>query len=65
MSGIITLNANASFGLPTESEWYKAAYHHPASQGGPGGNYWMHPTRSNVQPNSRPGGSVTGLPARH
>lgn len=39
--------------LPSENEWYKAAYYHPQSAGGPGDNYWLYATRSDTQPTSR------------
>lgn len=51
-------NANWTYGLPTESEWYKAAYYQPANQGGDADGYWLYPTQSNSQPNSR-NGSLT------
>jgi formylglycine-generating enzyme len=54
-SGIITRNANWIFGLPTANEWYKAAYYQPAAQGGDTDDYWLYPTASNLQPNSRNG----------
>jgi formylglycine-generating enzyme len=54
-SGLITRNANATYGLPSENEWYKAAYHQPAAQGGDADNYWLYPTASNDLPNSRNG----------
>lgn len=44
----ITRNANAQWALPTEDEWYKAAYYQPASQGGDSDNYWLYPTSSNT-----------------
>lgn len=34
----VTRNANALYVIPTENEWYKAAYYDPAKSGGPG--YW-------------------------
>lgn len=43
-------NVGAKWFLPNEDEWYKAAYHQPASQGGDSDDYWMFPTASNVQP---------------
>jgi len=56
MSGIlITRNADWKYGLPTESEWYKAAYHQPASAGGDVDGYWRYPTATNAIPNSRNG----------
>ena len=36
--------------IPTENEWYKAAYHQPASQGGDADSYWRYATRSNIVP---------------
>ncbi len=55
-SGVnFTRNANARYGIPSDAEWYKAAYYQPASQGGDTDNWWLYPTRSNTQPNSRNG----------
>jgi hypothetical protein len=49
-----TRAANAKFFIPTQSEWYKAAYYDPRSQaeGGPPGddNYWLYPTASDSDP---------------
>jgi formylglycine-generating enzyme required for sulfatase activity len=36
--------------IPTEDEWYKAAYHQPASQGGDIDGYWLYATGSNDTP---------------
>ena len=58
MSGIVTRNSGTIFGLPTENEWYKGAYYQPAAQGGDTDNYWLYPTRSNSQPNSRNGSTT-------
>ena len=56
LSGLdITRNATATYGLPSENEWYKAAYHQPAALGGDADNYWSYPTASNALPNSRNG----------
>jgi formylglycine-generating enzyme required for sulfatase activity len=45
-------NAGALYALPTESEWYKAAYYDP-NFGGPGvGGYWLYPTKSNNVPSN-------------
>jgi sulfatase modifying factor 1 len=45
--------AQAAFGaiyfLPSEDEWYKAAYH---KNDGATGNYWLYPTRSNEDPSN-------------
>ncbi len=50
----IVRNAAATWFLPSENEWYKAAYYDPrdAAQGGPPGNdhYWLFPTQSDAQP---------------
>ncbi|MEM1329176.1 MAG: SUMF1/EgtB/PvdO family nonheme iron enzyme [Planctomycetota bacterium] len=42
-------NPNQVF-IPTENEWYKAAYHHPAGQGGDTDGYWLYATQSNAAP---------------
>ncbi len=36
--------------IPTENEWYKAAYHQPAAQGGDADGYWLYATQSNSVP---------------
>jgi formylglycine-generating enzyme required for sulfatase activity len=46
MSGIVQKNADAKFWIPTENEWYKAAYYDP-TKGGTGG-YWLHANQSNA-----------------
>lgn len=47
-SGItIHRNANAKYWLPTENEWYKAAYYDPIA-----GHYWDYPTGSDVLPSN-------------
>jgi len=44
--GFVLRNANAQYWVPTENEWYKAAYYDP-NKGGPGvGGYWTYATRS-------------------
>lgn len=44
----------ATFFIPSEDEWYKAAYHDSRSEGtgGPPGddNYWLFPTQGNTSP---------------
>lgn len=55
LSAFVTRNDNATYGLPTENEWYKAAYYQPASQGGESDGYWQYPTANNAGPNSRNG----------
>ncbi|MBY0313398.1 MAG: formylglycine-generating enzyme family protein [Phycisphaerales bacterium] len=42
-------NPNQVF-LPTRNEWYKAALHQPASQGGDTDNFWKFATQSNDFP---------------
>lgn len=40
----------ATVWLPTEDEWYKAAYYQPAGAGGDTDNYWLYATQSNTIP---------------
>ena len=53
-SNTIMRNAGARFWLPSDDEWYKAAYHQPWEQGGEVHGYWLFPIRSNVAPFSEP-----------
>lgn len=46
----IARNVGATWFLPSENEWYKAAYHQPAAQGGDSDDYWLYSTASNSQP---------------
>lgn len=48
-SGVIAKNADAKYWLPTENEWYKAAYYDPSLNQGAGG-YWVNATRSDTLP---------------
>jgi formylglycine-generating enzyme len=50
----ITRNAGATVFLPSENEWYKAAYYNPATS-----SYFKYPTSSNTAPTAEapPGGS--------
>ncbi len=43
----VTRNAGAKYVLPTENEWYKAAYY---KGGGTNAGYWTYPTKSNAAP---------------
>jgi formylglycine-generating enzyme required for sulfatase activity len=43
----VTRNASAKWALPSENEWYKAAYYTPTLNAGTGG-YWLYPTQSNT-----------------
>ncbi len=49
--------ANATWVLPTEDEWYKAAYH---KNDGVTGNYWDYPMGSSAFPNNGNPGGDTG-----
>jgi formylglycine-generating enzyme required for sulfatase activity len=42
-------NVGAKVWLPSEDEWYKAAYYDPTLSSGAGG-YWLYPTQSNSPP---------------
>jgi formylglycine-generating enzyme required for sulfatase activity len=44
-----TLGVATAYFIPTENEWYKAAYYDPALNGGAGG-YYDYPTGSDSQP---------------
>jgi len=49
-NGMEAKSANAQWWIPSEDEWYKAAYYDP-NQGGLGvGGYWSYATRSNTVP---------------
>lgn len=43
----VTRNANADYVIPTENEWYKAAYYNPGAS-----SYYLYPTSSNSQPSN-------------
>lgn len=47
-------NLGARFWLPSDDEWYKAAYHQPLEMGGDFGDYWKYPTRNFDAPISEP-----------
>lgn len=51
----IVRNAGAKWFLPSENEWYKAAYYDPTLNNGLGG-YWLAPTQSNFVLGSIPPG---------
>jgi len=42
--------SDADYFLPTEDQWYKAAYHQPATDGGDADDYWDYATASNTDP---------------
>ncbi len=45
----VTRNAGATYFIPTENEWYKAAYY---KGGGTNAGYWLHPTQNNSTPSN-------------
>jgi formylglycine-generating enzyme len=45
----VTRNAGAQWWIPSEDQWYKAAYH---KKDGITGNYWNYPTGTSVTPNN-------------
>lgn len=49
-SAAITRNPGATWFLPSEDEWYKAAYYQPNSQGGDSDDYWAYATATNTLP---------------
>jgi formylglycine-generating enzyme required for sulfatase activity len=50
--------ADAQYFLPSDDEWYKAAYFQPAADGGDADSYWLYPTASNtLLPNEDRGGA--------
>lgn len=55
MSGIHARTAGAKMWIPSEDEWYKAAYYDP-TKGGVGG-YWLYPTQSDTI-----AGNTAGVP---
>lgn len=46
----VTRNSGARYFIPSEDEWYKAAYHQPAAHGGDTDDYWFYATQSNDAP---------------
>ena len=51
-------NANAHYYLPSEDEWYKAAYYDPNKSGGAG--YWNYATGSDTAPTAVASGTTSG-----
>ena len=45
----VTRNVGATYFIPSENEWYKAAYY---KGGGTNAGYWKYPTQSNTAPDS-------------
>jgi formylglycine-generating enzyme required for sulfatase activity len=54
-AGIITKNAGATWWIPSEDEWYKAAYY---KGGGTNAGYWVYPTQSDSAPGNAIGGAA-------
>ena len=50
----VAANPGAAFRLPTENEWYKAAYYSPTLNGGLGG-YYLYATQSDTDPGNQAG----------
>jgi sulfatase modifying factor 1 len=48
----VSRNAGAKWFLPTENEWYKAAYYQPTAHGGDSDGYWTYPMKTNSLPYS-------------
>jgi len=48
----VTRSTDAQWFIPSENEWYKAAYYQPSEHGGDADGYWTYPTRTNASPNS-------------
>jgi formylglycine-generating enzyme required for sulfatase activity len=60
--GLAARSPAARVWIPSEDEWYKAAYFQPATAGGPPGGYWRYPTRSDEPPAlGAPGDTAPGL----
>ncbi len=53
----VTRNANSTWAITSEDEWYKAAYYQPANAGGDGDDYWQFATQSNTAPLAGPPGT--------
>jgi formylglycine-generating enzyme required for sulfatase activity len=56
-SGVgFTKNAGATWWIPSEDEWYKAAHY---KGGGPNAGYWVYPTQSDTVPGNTIGGATS------
>lgn len=53
-SGLFRKNAGALYWIPSEDEWYKAAYYDPSASG-PSDDYWLYPTRTDIFPGNHIG----------
>ncbi|HEY4235227.1 MAG TPA: SUMF1/EgtB/PvdO family nonheme iron enzyme [Lacipirellulaceae bacterium] len=54
----VTRNSGATWFMPNQDEWFKAAYYQPTDQGGDADGYWLFPTRSNTDPTAASASSV-------
>ncbi len=63
--GAPSREADARVWIPSEDEWYKAAYYEPQAKGGPNGGYWLYPTRSNEKPKLQVGTDAESNSARY
>ncbi len=54
-TGIITKNAGATWWIPRENEWYKAAYY---KSGSINAGYWLYATQSDTAPGNNIGGAA-------
>lgn len=56
-SGVFFKNPDARWWIPSEDEWYKAAYYDPTKSGA--NKYWKYPTRTDILPvaEAAPGGN--------
>jgi formylglycine-generating enzyme required for sulfatase activity len=50
----VTRKTGAQWFIPTENEWYKAAYYQSGVAGGDADGYWAYPMKTNSVPNSAP-----------
>ena len=52
-SGVgVSKSAGAQYWIPSENEWYKAAYYQPPTAGGDADGYWLYPMQTNSTPYS-------------
>ena len=51
-------NNGATFWIPKENEWYKAAYYQPQASGGPSDSYWNFATKNDAYPGNTIGSAA-------
>ncbi len=56
MGGVVPLSQGSTWFLPTEDQWYKAAYYKGS---GSNAGYWLYPTKSDTAPDNSMTGSMT------